>query len=526
MCIGRYLRWNEPLRSDPPALCRRVARNVPVESQLLRSVLDVTLAVGAGEPNRLEHFLARDGLESLAIWLALEPAGPIPSRAEIQARLARDIAQIDAILEDQVNAILHHPRFQALESSWRGLFYMTQQVTPDERIKIRLLSVSWKDVVRDLTRAMEFDQSEIFRKVYTAEFDMPGGEPFGLLIGDYQVRHRPNPEAGDEPRAIAALAQVAAAAFAPFVAGAHPSLLGLESFAELERPIDFTSLFANRNVEYATWNALRQEDDARYVGLTVPRILLREPWVDHPLRTDGFRFKEDVSAPDHSGLLFGNAAFAFGAVVLRAMSETGWPAAIRGIEPGIEGGGLVTGLPTASWSTDALGLVPRGSVDVQITDTLEKELSDLGFVPLCHAHGTPWCAFYGSQSIQKPKRYDELGATVNAKLAGMLQYMLCAGRFAHYIKVITRDKIGSFMTVADCERYVNNWLVDYSTSNEDASSELLAKYPLREASAKVRELPGKPGVYSCIIHLRPHFQLDQMTTSLKLVTELFAGRVS
>lgn len=493
-------------------------------SNLLSAVIESTeRAVDAGE-GRLDRFLATTSWrESLAVWLDPAPGDAPLDGPAIVHRLTVEIATLDEILSRQVDAILHAPAFQRLEASWRGLDYLVGNLEEEENTKIRVLAVSWKELVRDLERAIEFDQSQLFRMVYGAEFGTAGGEPFAVLLGDYEIHHRPGPKhPTDDLGALRSISQVAAAAFSPFIATAAPEFFGLDSWRDLERPINLARVFAQS--EYTKWNALRRETDSRFIGLTLPRMLMRAPYGDDPYRVDGFCYREQIRHPKGGENLWGSAAYAFGAVLLRAFGECGWLAGIRGIDRGVYGGGVVPSQPIEYFATDAPGLVPKGSVEVIITDAREKELGDHGFIPLCQTHGTELCVFYGNQSIQRPKVHDHEAATVNAKLSAMLQYMFCVSRFAHYLKVIGRDRLGSFSTPADCERFMNKWLMDFATSNEDVSDEVQARYPLREANVKVREVPGKPGVYMSVIHLRPHFQLDQMTSSVKLVTELFSGQ--
>jgi type VI secretion system ImpC/EvpB family protein len=502
---------------DPSAAKpRRFSARTPLDA-----VLDATAAFLARPGGELDAFLNEPcHWKALAYWVSssLSLRGPNLKRRVAQL-LNRDIARLDALLTRQVNAILHHPSFQKLEACWRGLHYLVQQTPEGENIKVRILNVTWKELARDLERAIEFDQSQLFRKVYGEEFGTPGGEPFGVLLGDYQIRHRPAPDHPmDDIATLTAIASVAAAAFAPFIAGVYPAMLDLTSFAELELPLNLPKTF--EQLEYVKWKAFRDTEDARFVGLTLPRVLLRLPYKDDSSRVDGFRFREDVEDPSRSKYLWGNAAFAFGAVLVRAFAESGWLAAIRGVQRDVEGGGLVTGLPVHSFSTDKSGVAPKCSTEVVITDAQEKELGDLGFIPLCHCQDTELAAFYGNQSVQKPKQYDELPATINARLSAMLQYMLCIARFAHYLKVIGRDKLGSFIGPSDCEDHLRRWLMKYTTSNENAGPELKAQNPLREAKVQVRERPDKPGSYVCVAHLRPHFQLDQMATAVRLVTEL------
>jgi type VI secretion system protein ImpD len=476
-----------------------------------------------GEParRRLDAFLeAPDPAVALAAWFGdFRQLGRPLDAGRVAAALDRDIAAIDALMSDQVDAVLHARRFQRLEAIWRGSAYLVRQSAGDEEVKIRLLDLSWAELCRDLERAVEFDQSQLFDKVYNAEFGMPGGEPYGLLIGDYEVRHRR--AAGHPTDDIAALknmSQVAAAAFAPFVVGASPAMLGLDGFGELALPLDLGSLF--RQVEYSRWRSLRDSEDARFVGVTLPRVLMRLPYRDDPGRTDRFRFREDTSAQDLSGYLWATAGFAFAAVAIRAFADFGWFADIRGAPRDHLAGGMVAGLPVPSFATDAEGVAQTYSTDASISERLENELSAFGFIPLSDAKQTEYAVFYGNQSVQQPKRYDRALATANAQLSAMLQYILCVSRFSHYVKVLARDRIGSFESPEDCESFLSNWLMDYVTGDDNAPLAVKAQYPLREASVQVREAAGRPGEFMASINLRPHFQLDQVVSSFKLVTEV------
>lgn len=488
-------------------------------SALFASVLDETARVERLQGPLLERFLkARTVGECIEAW-----CGEIPdSKEDLILRLEADVCLIDQTLQKQLNAIMHHPRLQRLEASWRGLQYLVDHAEPGSDVKIRLLSVSWKELAHDADRAIEFDQSQLFRKVYSNEFGTPGGEPFGLLLGDYQVTHRINPiDRVDDVGTLTAISQVAAAAFAPFVTGAHPALFGLDSFTDLQRPIKISKTFDQ--VEYLKWRTFRQTEDARFVGVTLPRVLMRAPYPDTSTRTDHFRFQEDVS-DDLEHYLWGTAVYAFGAVVIRAYSQSNWPADIRGVDTDVDGGGLVKDLVVHKFDTDLCDAADKFSTDLKIVDSLERELGELGLIPLTHCRETDLCAFYSTPSVQRPKKYDTAAATANARISSMLQYMLCVSRFAHYIKVIGRERVGSFTDAADAEGMLRRWLDQYVTQATDPSSELRARFPLKDAAVQVREMPGKPGSYGCIIHLRPHFQLDDLEASVKLVTELVVPR--
>lgn len=449
------------------------------------------------------------------------------SRREIAQRLNRDIAFIDRLVNEQLNELLHQPAFQDLEGSWRGLYYLWSKAVGegDSAIKVKVLSASWRELDRDFERAIEFDQSQLFRKVYENEFGTAGGEPFGLLLGDYEIHPRP---AADHPHndmsVLSSISQIAAAAFCPFVTAASPALFGLDDFSTLEQRLDHAKTFDQ--LEYVKWRAFRDSEDSRFVGLVLPRVLMRPPYRDDGTRLDEFVFQEDVAGPDQRKYLWGNAAYAFGAVVVRAFAEAGWLADIRGVRRAVDGGGLVTGLATHSFGTDRDGVALKTSTDVVITDQLEKELSELGFIPLCPCHDTPYSAFYSNQSTQKAKRYDRQAATTNAKISAMLQYMLCVSRFAHYVKILGRDKLGAFGEAEELEAMLQNWIVRYVTSDSEASAEVKARFPLREARVEVRERPDKPGAYDCVMQLAPHYELDELQAAVRINTQLAPGRSS
>lgn len=486
-----------------------------------RSLIDLIIDSPVGTSSAasvLDRFLAEpSGAKALTYYLGAAAHQPLE---DVLHRLACDIATIDSIVSRQVNAIIHNPQFQRLEASWRGLTYLVNQLEgKDAHIKIRVFSAGWKELARDFERAIEFDQSQLFKKVYSDEFDTPGGEPFSVLLADYEVHPLPSADHPvDDLAVLAGLSQVAAAAFAPLIAGVHPSMFGVDNFSELERTHNLARTFDQ--IEYLKWRALREREDARFVGLTAPRVLARLPYDDDGSRVDRFSFREDVAGPDHNKYLWGTAVYAFGSVLLRAFDEAGWLADIRGVQRGIEGGGLVTGLPVHQFGTDASGVAQKCSTDVIITDPLEKQLCDLGFIGLSHCKDTEFSAFYSNSSFQKPKKYDEIAATMNAKISAMLQYMLCISRFAHYIKVLIRSKVGSFTEAEELENILHRWIVQYVTADSEASSETKAAYPLREARIQVREHPGKPGSYLCVAHLWPHFELDELNASVKIATEL------
>lgn len=442
--------------------------------------------------------------------------GPTPAetaeqvRARVGRHLGREVARIDRLVTKQLNAILHHPAFQRLEASWRGLYFLHQKAQAQGNVRLRVLHCHFKELARDVQNALEFDQSEAFKKVY-GPFDTPGDDPFGLIVGDYEFNNHP-----DHIEVLDSMAAVAAAAFAPFIASASPALLDLKSFADLERPLNLPATFAQ--LQYVKWRALREKEDSRFVGLTLPRVLMRAPYEDGSHRTDRFRFHEDTTAPDRSGYLWGSAAYPYAAVLIRTFLEAGWLADTRGVRKGEDVGGLVTGLPALSWSSDRPGVAPRCPTDAVITDVLDRTLGELGFLPLCWCQDTHLAAFHGCQSLANPKAYDRAEATSNARLSAMLPYVLCAARFAHYLKVMMRDKTGGVDTPERIEDYLMRWLQDYTNTSDAASPELKARYPLRDSRVEVKEVPGKPGKYFTHIFLQPQFQLDQLVGFIELKT--------
>ncbi len=510
------------------------ARSVDLIDSIVAGNIQAADAQRRQEPPRLAAFLdARTPGKALALWLDMPPSRIAAwGRRRLAQRLGRDMARLDRLLSDQVNAVLHKTRFQRLEASWRGLQYLVERAAAygsgDANIKIRMLSVTWRELARDLENASEFDQSHLFRKIYGEEFGIAGGEPFGVLLGDYEIHPGPSSEHPvDDMGVLAGISHVAAAAFAPFIAAAAPSMFGLNRFAGLGQPLNLSKGF--EQLEFLRWRAFRDTEDARFVGLTLPRVLMRLPYKedgargDGSLRADGFRFQEDVADVDTDRYLWGNAAYAFGGVLLRSFAESGWLADIRGVRRGIDGGGIVQALPVHEFGTDAHGVACKSQTDVVLTDFQEQELSELGFIPLCRCADTELSAFYANHSTQKPKTYDNPAATVNARMSAMLQYMLSVSRFAHYLKVIARDKIGGFSDPGDCEDLLHRWLQNYVTPDATAGDSVKAKSPLREAKVRIVEHPQRPGSFQCVAHLWPHFELDELTASVRITTELTPG---
>lgn len=494
-------------------------------ASLFETTLSVTESIIQAQNNELEKLNNTHNFEDkLRLFLELNHIKKPIDKTQLMHLISLYIAGIDELLNAQINAILHDKKFQQLEASWRGLDYLVSEADELENIKIKFLDVSWSQLVRDLERAIEFDQSSLFRKVYNAEFGTAGGEPFGVLLGDYSIRHKPGPGyKTDDIGALKEISQVAAAAFAPFIASVDPVLFGLDDFSGLGLPINLQTIFSQ--AEYRNWNSFRETEDSRFVGLTLPKVLMRLPYEYDTYRSDGFNFQEDVSRPDGQDYLWGNACYAFGAILIQSFAHNAWFTDIRGCHEGTDRGGVVSHLPVPSFKTDKPGVALKYSTDVLITDYSEKVISEFGFIPLCHSKDTTHAVFYGNQSVQGAMSYDKKIAEINAKMSAMLQYILCASRFAHYIKIIGREKVGSFFSAEECERYLHNWLLSYSTASSSGTEEHLAKYPLSEARVEVKEVRGKPGVYSCITYLKPHMQLDQMVSAVKLVTELAEAKI-
>jgi len=435
--------------------------------------------------------------------------GQMTISRDTEAMINARIAQIDHLISIQLNEIMHHPSFQKLEGSWRGLKYMMDQSETSEMLKIKVLNVSKKELLRDLQRAPEFDQSAMFKKVYEEEFGIFGGAPFAALVGDYEFTKHP-----EDIELLERVSNVAAAAHAPFLTAASNELFNLESFTSLDQPRDLSKIFDS--TEYAKWKSFRASEDSRYVGLCLPRILGRLPYGPDTKPVEAFNYQEGVDGTEHNKYLWSNAAYALGARLTNSFAKHHWCAAIRGVE----GGGLVDGLAVHNFRTDDGDVAMKCPTEVPITDRREKELADLGFIPLVHCKGTDYAAFFSVQSAQKPKLYDKDSANANARLSAQLPYILAVSRFAHYLKAMMRDKIGSFMSRSQCETFLNQWISQYVLLDDDASAEMKSKFPLREARIDVSEIPGKPGAYRAVSFLKPHFQLDELSVSLRLVADL------
>jgi len=428
---------------------------------------------------------------------------------DVETMINQRIAQIDHLLSIQLNEILHHAEYQKLEGSWRGLRHMVFNSNTSANLKIRVLNANKKDLLRDMQRAPEFDQSALFKKVYEEEYGVFGGAPYGALIGDFEFGKHP-----EDVELLEKISQVAASAHAPFFAAAAPSLVNLDSWTQIDAPRDLAKIFDS--TEYAKWKGFRQSEDSRYVGLCLPRTLGRLPYGRETKPVDEFNYEESVDGSDHTKYVWSNAAYSLGTRLADSFMNYGMCVSVRGVE----GGGLVEGLPVHNFQTDDGEAVMKCPTETPITDRREKELADLGFIPLCHCKGTDYAAFFSVQSSQKPKLYDDEKANANSRLSTQLPYIMAVSRYAHYLKSMMRDKIGSFMSRTDAENFLNKWITQYVTPDDTASPAMKAKCPLREARIDVVDVPGKPGAYRAVAFLRPHFKLDELSVSLRLVAEL------
>jgi type VI secretion system protein ImpC len=428
------------------------------------------------------------------------------------------VAEIDRKLAEQVNLVIHHPQFQALESSWRGLSYLINNTETDAMLKIRVLNISKKELAKTLKKfkGTAWDQSPIFKKIYGAEYDQLGGEPYGCLVGDYYFDHT-----APDVELLSGIAQVAAAAHAPFIAAAAPATMQMESWAELANPRDLTKIF--QNAEYAAWRSLRDSDDSKYIGLAMPRFLARMPYGAKTNPVEEFEFEEDTTGADSSKYSWSNAAYAMAVNINRAFKLYGWCSRIRGVESG----GAVEGLPVHTFPSDDGGVDMKCPTEIAIGDRREAELAKNGFMPLIHRKNSDVAAFIGAQSLNKPAEYYDPDATANANLSARLPYMFACCRFAHYLKCIVRDKIGSFKERADMELWLSNWILNYVDGDpKNSSEETKARKPLAAAEVVVEEVEGNPGYYTSKFFLRPHYQLEGLTVSLRLVSKLPSAKAA
>jgi type VI secretion system protein ImpC len=424
------------------------------------------------------------------------------------------IAELDKKLSAQVNEIIHHKDFTNMESSWRGLSYLVNNTQTSETLKVKVLNVSKNEIQKSLKKfkGTAWDQSPLFKKLYENEYGTAGGEPYGAIVGDFYFNH-----SVQDIEILKGIAQISSAAHAPFISSADPEIMNLDSWQDLLNPRDLSKIFSTP--EYAAWRSFRESDDSRYVALTLPRVLSRVPYDPTNNPVEGFNFVEDTGAGNSDKYNWMNAAYAMGVNINRSFADYGWCARIRGVESG----GIVESLPTHTFPTDDGGMAMKCPTEIAITDRREAELSKNGFLPLCYWKNTDYAVFLGGQTVNKPQEYDNPDATANASLSARLPYIFATCRFAHYLKCIVRDKVGSFKERADMERWLSDWVSNYVTSDPNASEEVKAKYPLSEAKVSVEDIEGQPGYYSAKFYLKPHYQLEGLTTSLRLTTKVPSG---
>ena len=482
---------------------------VPIEKlgeldaqSLLDQIVDTGIRPAEGGRDR-----ARDLVQTLVAELVAP--GMVVAKGVGETINAR-IAAIDEILSRQVDQIIHHPDFQKLEGSWRGLNKLVMNTETGESMKIRVLNVSKKELLRDFQSAAEFTETAIWKAVYESEFGTYGGDPFGCLIGDYEFG-----KGAQDVEVLQQISSVAAGAHAPFISAASAQMFGMESFTQMPNPRDVAKIFDKNNPENTKWLSLRDSPDSRFLAMVLPHVLRRLPYGRATKEVDAFDYEEDVSG-EHEHYLWGNAAYEYAQTLTAAFAKHHWCVAIRGPE----GGGKVEDLPIHVFKSKEGDITSKTPTETLISDTREKEISDLGFIGLLNCKNTDYAAWFGGNSIQRPKKYDKPEATANAKLSSQIQYLMATSRIAHYLKSICRDKIGSFMSRKNCEDFLNRWIVQYVTIDDNASQETKAQYPLREARIDVIDDKARPGCYKAVALLRPHFQLEELNISLRLVADL------
>jgi type VI secretion system protein ImpC len=469
---------------------------------LLQQVIAATRPQSSAEQEKAKDYF-RQFLDH-----AVKP-GQVVSK-DVETNIKAWVAEIDKKLSAQMNEILHDPGLQQLESTWRGLHYLVHQSETGENLKIRVLNVKKQELFKDLEKAVEFDQSSLFKKIYEEEYGQLGGQPFSMLVGDYDFGR-----SAEDISLLKMISGVAAMAHAPFVANAAPKLFNFDSFTELANPRDLAKIF--EAVEYAPWRSFRESEDSRYVALAMPRVLSRLPYGENFKRVTEFNFEEEVDGKEHNNYSWMGAAWAYATRITDAYAQWGWVARTRGVE----GGGKVEGLPVHTFPTDDGDVAMKCPTEIAISDRREFELSNLGFLPLLHSKGSDFAVFMGAQSCQKPKTYFDPIANANAELSTKFNLILNTSRFAHYLKVMARDKIGSFMELGECSAWLNSWIQNYVVANpQDVGDAIKARCPLSDAKVEVRAVKGKPGSYEAVAYLKPHYQLETLSTSMRLVAEV------
>lgn len=475
------------------------------QASVLEQAIGATKQTSRDETEELLKTLTQEALKGTVKW-----------DKNLTVTINSAINALDKVMSEQLAEVMHHDKFQKLEGSWRGLHHLVFNTETSSQLKLRMLNLSKKELSKDLEKAVEFDQSQIFKKIYESEFGTAGGEPYGALIGDYEFSAHP-----DDIDLLTDMSSVAAAGFCPFIASAAPEMFGFESFTELSKPRDLEKIFDS--AEYTKWRSFRDSADAQFVTLTMPRALARLPYGQATKPIEAFNFEEVATnedgvhvEADHDEYCWMNAAYMMGTTLTKAYAETGWCTAIRGAE----GGGKVEGLPTHVFVSDDGDVDQKCPTEIGITDRREAELSKLGFLPLCHYKNTDYAVFFGAQTTHKPKKFDDPDASSNAEISARLPYVMATSRIAHFLKVMARDKVGSFMEVDEAEEWLNRWISNYVNGSPGASADMKARYPLAEATVEVKEVPGQPGVFSAVAWLRPWLQMEELTASLRLVANI------
>lgn len=470
------------------------------------SLLDAVLKKGFRAKTADQQSEAKKDIEAL---LKEVTKGVQFGSKKIDKSIEQRIAAIDEVLSSQLAEIMHHPDFQKLEGSWRGLSYLVFNTNTSTSLKIRVMNATKNELMTDQEDASEFDQTHLFKSIYESEFGTFGGSPFGALLGDYEWGKGP-----EDVDLLGRISNVAAAAHAPFLTAPSPDLFDLDGWTDLGKPRDLAKIFDR--ADYTAWNSFRDSEDSRYVGMCMPRFLSRLPYGEETKKVEAFDYEEGVDGTEHNNYCWSNAAYTFAARLTDAFDKHGWCVAVRGVQ----GGGLVEGLPTHNFKTDEGEVALKCPTELAITDRREAELYKLGFMPLLHCKGKDYAAFFGAQSAHRPKKWDSDEANANEQLSSQIPYLMATSRFAHYLKSIVRDWVGSFAERDEVEKRLNKWIANYVLLNETAGQDTKAKFPLREARVDVKEIPGKPGHYQAIAYLRPHFQLEEVGVSLRLVADL------
>ena len=475
------------------------------EVSFLEQAISATKQTSRDETEELLRTLTKEAMDGTVKW-----------DKNLTVTINNAIAAIDKVMSKQLSAIMQNEKFQKLEGSWRGLNHLVMNTETSTDLKLRMLNISKKELGKDLEKAVEFDQSQIFKKVYESEFGTAGGEPYGAIVGDFEFSGHP-----DDLDLLTSMSNVAAAGFCPFISAADPKMFGFDSFTELSKPRDLEKIFDS--AEYIKWRSFRDSEDSRFVTLTMPRVLARLPYGSATKPVEAFNYEEAAMDSDgrqleseHDEYCWMNAAYAMGTTLTQSYAEYGWCTSIRGAE----GGGKVEGLPSHTFVSDDGDVDAKCPTEIGITDRREAELSKLGFLPLCHYKNTDYAVFFGAQTTQKPKKFDDPAATANAEISARLPYIMATSRIAHFLKVMARDKIGSFMEAGDAEEWLNRWISSYVNASPGASAEMKARFPLAEANIEVKEMPGQPGVYSAVAWMRPWLQMEELSASLRMVASI------